>query len=48
MLEKESDEELRELAREELNNLTAKTGPLEDKIRLLLLPTVRRFQKCYS
>jgi len=39
MLEKESDEELREMAREELNNLTAKTGPLEDKIRLLLLPT---------
>jgi len=38
ILEKESDEELREMAREELSNLTSKTGPLEEKIRILLLP----------
>lgn len=38
ILEKENDEELREMAREELNNLTVKIDPLEEKIRILLLP----------
>lgn len=38
ILEKENDEELREMAREELSNLTSKIGSLEEKIRTLLLP----------
>lgn len=38
ILEKESDEELREMARDELSKLLSKTGPLEEKIRILLLP----------
>lgn len=38
ILDQESDEELRDMAREELANLSAKIGPLEEKIRILLLP----------
>lgn len=38
MLEEESDEELRELAKEELNESRAEQGRLEDALKLLLLP----------
>lgn len=38
MLNSEKDEELREMAKSELDDLTAKVGPLEEKIKLLLLP----------
>lgn len=34
----EKDEEMREMAKEELDELYEKTGPLEEKIKLLLLP----------
>ena len=38
MLEEESDEELRELAKEELNESKAKQEELEKKLKILLLP----------
>ena len=38
MLEDESDEELRELAREELNDSKKKIEELEKKLKILLLP----------
>lgn len=38
MLEEESDEELRELAKEELNDSKAKVEELEKKLKILLLP----------
>ena len=38
MLEEESDEELRELAKEELNEARAKIDELEKKLKILLLP----------
>ncbi len=39
MLNTEKDEELRELAKSEIDELTVQVEPLEDKIKLLLLPT---------
>ncbi len=39
LLTTEKDEELREMARAELDELREKTEPLEEKIRLLLLPS---------
>jgi peptide chain release factor 1 len=39
LLTTEKDEELREMARVELDELREKTEPLEEKIRLLLLPS---------
>jgi peptide chain release factor 1 len=39
LLASEKDEELREMARVELDELREKTGPLEEKIRVLLLPS---------
>ena len=41
MLEEESDEELRELAKEELNDSKAKVEELEKKLKILLLPKDR-------
>lgn len=38
MLEEESDEEMRELAKEELNDSKARVGELEKKLKILLLP----------
>ncbi len=38
MLEEESDEEMRELAKEELNESKAKVEELEQKLKILLLP----------
>ncbi len=38
MLEEESDEELRELAKEELNDAKAEVEKLENKLKILLLP----------
>lgn len=38
MLEEESDEELRELAKEELNGSKAELAELENKLKILLLP----------
>lgn len=38
MLEEESDEEMRELAKEELSESREKVGELEDKLKILLLP----------
>ncbi|MBO6107790.1 MAG: peptide chain release factor 1 [Eubacterium sp.] len=38
MLEEESDEELRELAKEELYDLKEKLGTIENELKLLLLP----------
>ncbi len=38
MLEEENDEELRELAKEELNDSKAKVEELEKKLKILLLP----------
>ena len=38
MLEEESDEELRELAKEELNDSKAAVADLENKLKILLLP----------
>lgn len=38
MLEEESDEEMRELAKEELNDSKAKVEELEGKLKILLLP----------
>ena len=38
MLEEESDEELRELAKEELNEAKARTEELEQEMKILLLP----------
>ncbi len=39
MLESEKDEELREMAKAELEEMNAGTGPLEEEIRYLLLPS---------
>ena len=39
ILEKEKDEELRDMAKNEIEELTVKIEPLEDKIKLLLLPS---------
>lgn len=38
LLEEESDEEMRELAKEELNDAKAKIGELENELKILLLP----------
>lgn len=38
MLEEESDEEMRELAKEELNESKEKVGQLENELKILLLP----------
>ena len=38
MLEEESDEEMRELAKEELNDCKAKLAETEDALKILLLP----------
>lgn len=38
ILANEKDEELREMAKAELEELTEKVGPLEEKIKILLLP----------
>ena len=38
LLDEESDEEMRELAKEELNDSKAKVEELEDKLKILLLP----------
>ncbi len=38
ILNEEKDEELREMAKEELDELYSKTGPLEEKIKFLLIP----------
>ena len=38
MLEEESDEEMRELAKEELNDSKARVEELEEKLKILLLP----------
>jgi len=38
MLQNESDEELREMAREEMDTLSQQVEPLEEQIKLLLLP----------
>ncbi|ROR31515.1 peptide chain release factor 1 [Mobilisporobacter senegalensis] len=38
MLEEESDEELRELAKEELNECKARLGKIEEELKILLLP----------
>ena len=38
MLEEESDEEMRELAKEELNNAKARVEELEKELKILLLP----------
>ncbi len=38
MIEEESDEEMKEMAREELAEAKAKTGALEEKLKILLLP----------
>jgi len=38
MIEEESDEEMKEMAREELAEAKAKTGELEEKLKILLLP----------
>ncbi len=38
MLNSEKDEELREMAKSELDELNARVGPLEEEIKLLLLP----------
>ena len=38
MLEEESDEEMKELAKEELNDCKARVAVLEQEIRILLLP----------
>ena len=38
MLDEESDEELRELAKEELNDSKSRLAELEDKLKILLLP----------
>ena len=38
ILEEESDEEMRELAKEELNDAKAQAEQLEDKLKILLLP----------
>ena len=38
MLQEESDEEMRELAKEELNESKARVEELENKLKILLLP----------
>ena len=38
MLEEESDEEIRELAKEELNNCKASIAKIEEELKVLLLP----------
>ncbi|MCI5855795.1 MAG: peptide chain release factor 1 [Agathobacter sp.] len=38
MLDEESDEEMREMAKEELNDSKARVAELEDKLKILLLP----------
>ncbi len=38
ILNEEKDDELRSMAKEELEDLNSRTAPLEDKIKLLLLP----------
>ena len=38
MLDEESDEEMKELAKEELNEAKANVAELEDKLKILLLP----------
>jgi peptide chain release factor 1 len=38
ILANEKDEELKEMAKAELDELTAKVGPMEEKIKLLLIP----------
>lgn len=38
ILENEEDEELREMAKQELEELNKKKGPLEDRIKMLLIP----------
>lgn len=38
MLDEESDEDLKELAKEELNEAKANVAELEDKLKILLLP----------
>ena len=38
LLEEESDEEMRELAKEELNDAKAKISGLENELKILLLP----------
>ena len=39
MLNTEKDEELRELAKSEIDELTVQVEPIEEKIKMLLLPT---------
>ena len=43
MLEEESDEELRELAKEELNESKEKVEELEGKLKVLLLPKLNLY-----
>lgn len=42
VLNKEKDEEFREMAKEELNTLIEKRDKMEDDIRLLLVPSDSR------
>ena len=41
ILDEESDEEMRELAKEELSDSKAKLGELEQKLKILLLPRIQ-------
>ena len=40
ILDEESDEEMRELAKEELNEAKSRLGELEQKLKILLLPKI--------
>ena len=46
MLEEESDEEMRELAKEELNDSKARLEELENELKILLLPKEIRKLSC--
>ena len=45
MLEEETDEEMRELAKEELNECKGKIDDIENELRILLLPRTRMMIK---
>ena len=48
MLEEESDEEMRELAKEELNDAKNRVAELENELKILLLPKDRTMTKTLS
>ena len=48
MLEEESDEEMRELAKEELNDNKKRVEELEQELKILLLPKIRTMKRMLS